>query len=118
VKGFLLDAHLSEALATAGRRLAGQAFFTGLGTWQRGIYRQAPDADILRASAAAELVFVTHDKRTIPPLLRRLAQAGEDHGGLVLIPTLLRHSPGAVARKLVDLSREQGDWTNVVVWLE
>ncbi len=47
----------------------------------------ADDAEILIAARDAGLVFVTFDVHTIPEVLRSFAEAGTEHGGVVLVST-------------------------------
>lgn len=45
----------------------------------------AEDAEILGAALRAGLVFVTFDVHTVPEVLRRFAESGEEHADVVLV---------------------------------
>ncbi len=67
------------------------------------------------------LTLVTYDLGTIPPLLKRWAEAGRDHGGVIFVDqrTIPSSDFGSLARGLQALFRESGkwDWNNRVIFL-
>lgn len=81
----LLDAHISSAVATRVRDHRPTCDIDSLAKWENGVYRTASGNVILKVAATRNLTFVTYDLRTIPPLLRRMAVAGDAHGGVVLV---------------------------------
>jgi hypothetical protein len=51
--------------------------------WEDGYFLGQEDSACLREAAAQGLTLVTHDRRTIPPLLKTWAEEGRTHGGVV-----------------------------------
>jgi hypothetical protein len=81
--GYLLDEHVSPQVARLLRRRGIEAH--ALRDYEGGRLLQADDAEVLRAALRAGLVFVTFDVHTVPEVLRFFAEAGEEHGGVVLV---------------------------------
>lgn len=81
--GYLLDEHFSPAVALG--LCARQIEAQNLKDFSGGRYLAADDAEILIAARDAGLVFVTFDVHTVPVVLRSFAEAGVEHGGVVLV---------------------------------
>jgi uncharacterized protein DUF5615 len=79
----LLDEHIALRVAHALRRRSIDAI--ALSEWHAGSFLGRRDEDILAAAKIEGRTLVTYDLHTIPPLLRRLAQAGISHAGVVLV---------------------------------
>jgi hypothetical protein len=115
----LLDAHVGRAVAEhLGRR--GVDVET-VARWRGGALRAADDEVVLVAAAAEQRVLVTYDCRTIPARLRRWANEGRSHAGVVLVDelTIRPNDPGGLVRALLGLVDEQGaaEWRDRVVYL-
>jgi hypothetical protein len=65
--------------------------------------------------------LVTYDRRTIPPLLKTWAEAGQHHGGVIFVDekTISPSDIGGQVLALTALAREAAawDWTNRVCFL-
>ncbi|HEY3111413.1 MAG TPA: hypothetical protein VGL23_21835 [Chloroflexota bacterium] len=91
-----------------------------LAHWRGGELRTADDEAILR-EAAADRILVTDDLQTIPERLRRWANEGRRHAGLILVDdrTIRSDDVGGLVRALVALVAARGDedWRDRVVYL-
>jgi hypothetical protein len=58
---------------------------TALRAFDGGRLLGAADEDILAAATRDGRALVTFDLRTIPPLLKRWAETGERHAGVILV---------------------------------
>lgn len=89
--------------------------------WEQGRFLGQPDDLILQTAASQALTLVTYDRKTIPPLLKRWAEAGRNHGGVVFVDDKLIPASdlGGLIRALAGLAWEsaQWDWTNRVGFL-
>jgi hypothetical protein len=116
----LLDAHIAHAVADGLRRRGVEV--EALGHWRGGALRAADDEAILRAAAAADWVLVTYDLQTIPERLRRWANEGRGHAGLILVDgrTIRPNDIGGLVRALLALVDERGDedWRDRAVYLQ
>jgi hypothetical protein len=118
---YLLDEHLSPAIAAeiAAHRL--EIPIVALRDWQDGAFLGADDATILVAAHADGRSLVTFDLRTIPPLLRTWSESGLAHGGVVFAHagTFALDDIGGLVRALIGLWDAAGelDWTDRVVFL-
>ncbi len=115
----LLDAHISPAVA---RSLSSAGIdVTPLRDWQGGAYLEAVDDLILQAAHGAGWTLVTYDLRTIPPLLKLMAEQGASHSGVVLVDerSLAQNDIGGLIRALTRLAASLGaaSWENRVVFL-
>ena len=81
----------------------------------------APSGAVLAITLGARRVFVTFDCKTIPPLLRALAESGQHHGGVILIRrrTLRSSDVGGLIRvlEMLDSRRGSEDWEDRVIFL-
>jgi hypothetical protein len=89
--------------------------------WDGGGFLGQDDAACLRRAAALRWTLVTYDRRTIPPLLKTWAEAGQDHGGVIFIDekAIPPSDIGGQVRALAALTREAGtwEWTDRIVFL-
>jgi len=117
----LLDGHIRKAAVAALQRRCPGLEVAHLADWQGGVFRTAPDADILAACFEEGRSFVSYDQRTIPGLLRRWAAEERPHAGVIFgdANTVPANHPGAVARALAALAEEArgSDMTNAILHL-
>ena len=117
----LLDEHISPAAAKGLRRLRPSVSICGLVEWDGGGFLGQDDAACLRRAAALRWTLVTYARRTIPPLLKTWAEAGQDHGGVIFIDekAIPPSDIGGQVRALAALTREAGtwEWTDRIVFL-
>lgn len=115
----LLDEHISPSVA---RGLSATGIEVApLRDWQGGAYLEAADDLILQAAHADRWTLVTYDLRTIPPLLKLMAEQGVSHSGVVLVDerSLAQNDIGGLIRALTRLVGSLGSasWENRVVFL-
>lgn len=117
----LFDSHISPTVAHGLTRRSSKLVAIHLRDWQQRRFLNAPDPDLLTEAAAEGWTLVTYDLRTIVPLLRAWAEAGQQHAGVVLVDdrTIPAHEVGALVAALGQLWRDQGheDWTDRVQFL-
>ena len=117
----LLDEHISPSVATGLRRLRPSSSACGLVEWEGGGFLGQDDASCLRQAAIGGWILVTYDRRTIPPLLKTWAEAGQHHGGVIFIDekTISPSNIGGQIRALAALARETAawEWTDRVCFL-
>ena len=82
---YLLDEHISPAVATRVSASRAGIPIVSLRNLQGGAYLGVDDRVLLRAAAEQGLSLVTYDRRTIPRLLFKWGQAGISHGGVVFV---------------------------------
>lgn len=87
--------------------------------WHEGTFLGHRDEDILAAALSEDRVLVTYDLRTIPLLLRRLARAGTQHAGVVLVSvrTVLPSDVRGLTRSLGRLADQAEELRNQVLFL-
>ena len=116
----LLNGHISPSIASQLQQSGIDAI--ALRDWQDGRYRTASDEQILTAATVDERVLVTYDLRTIPPLLKEWAEAGQQHSGVVLIDnkTLRPNVIGGLLKAIRTLVKEHGDdeWRDQVMFIQ
>lgn len=119
---YLLDEHVSPAVADGVTALRAEIDIVSLALWAGGAYLGASDDVLLRAAHADGRTLVTFDQRTIVPLLRAWAQGGSAHGGVIFISsaTYAATNVGGMARTLTRLWEDEGahDWTDVARYLQ
>ena len=76
----LLDEHISPDVADGLRRRNRSLVVRGMAEWENGNFLGQDDFACLLAAAAQRLTLVTYDRRSIPPLLKRWAEEGRNHG--------------------------------------
>jgi hypothetical protein len=82
---YLLDEHISPAIARELRQKHPGILVEALQTWSEGAFLGQPDAAILRAANNARLTLVTYDQATIPTLLLEWAALGIPHSGVIFV---------------------------------
>ena len=119
---FLLDEQISPKVAEGFRRRYHDLPIVSLAEWEGGNFLGASDQAVLEAAAAQNRVLVTYDRKTIPPLLKRLAEAGQDHGGIIFVDekTIPSSDFGGLVRALVEMAQAAAlwDWKNRVSFLK
>ena len=119
---FLLDEHISPAVAREVARKSSGTKVVALRHWQAGQFLGTPDSVILSAAAKAGLTLATYDQKTIRPLLKEWVESGSDHGGVVFVDdkTIPPQDLGGLVKALCVLWKEERDavWTNRVVFLK
>lgn len=117
----LLDEHLSPDVAEGFRGRHNKPTILSLIEWDEGRFLGQNDELILKEAAAQKLTLVTYDRKTIPPLLKIWAEAGQDHGGVIFVDekTIPASDFGGLIGALQRLSQESAkwDWTNRVCFL-
>jgi hypothetical protein len=117
----LLDEHISPEVADGLRRRHRSLVVHGMAEWEHGNFLGQEDSACLLEAAAARLTLVTYDRRTIPPLLKRWAEEGRKHGGVIFVDekTISPADIGGLIRALIHLFQETGkwDWTDRVCFL-
>ena len=117
--GVLLDAHLATGIVVGLRRLGIDA--VSLAEWRGGAYRTGSDDDNLRAAHEERRALVTFDVRSIPPLVRALAEQRSDHSGVILISrkTFAQNDVRQIVQSLARMLNERpGDaFANQVLFL-
>jgi hypothetical protein len=79
--------------------------------WHDGRYLWESDEQILLVARSEGRTLVTFDRHSIPLVLRHLAEAGLDHGGVIFISakTIGQHDIGGIAESLARLAAAQQD---------
>lgn len=117
----LLDEHISSAVASGLLRRRRSLLVVCMVQWGDGQFLGQPDAKCLEAAAAQGLTLVTCDRRTIPPLLKDWAEAGQSHGGVIFLDekTIPPSNIGGLVRELGYLCQKSArwDWTDRVCFL-
>lgn len=118
----LLESHIPVAVARElGRKCSGLVV-QHLSEWNEGSFLSAPDPDLLKQAARAGFTLATYDLKTIPPLLRRMAENGIHHAGVIFIDdaTIRSSNVGAIVRALAAVWRTRGNqpWTDRCIFLQ
>jgi hypothetical protein len=82
---FLLDEHLSPAVAVIIVNLRQEIQAVSVHDWDQGAWVGKTDEELLRAASLAGLTLVSYDQRTVPALLHRWAESGQCHAGVVFV---------------------------------
>ena len=108
----LLDEHISPAVASGLRRRSRTLEVSALAEWEGGGFLGLADAVCLHHAAAHGWTLVTYDRRTIPPLLRSWAEAGQHHGGVIFVDekTIPPSDNGGLFHALSALAKEGAAW--------
>jgi hypothetical protein len=118
---FLLDEHISPAVADALRHRNRSLVVHWIAEWENGNFLGQDDSACLLNAATARLTLVTYDRRTIPPLLKTWAEEGRKHGGVIFVDekTISPADIGGLVRALIQLFKETGrwDWTDRICFL-
>lgn len=117
----LLDEHISPEVAKGVERRIRELVVHSMVEWEEGNFLGREDAVCLLEAAKQGLTLVTYDRRTIPPLLKRWAEEGRHHGGVIFVDekTVAPSDIGELVRALSLLAGKAGktDWTNQVYFL-
>jgi hypothetical protein len=117
----LLDENISPVVGEQARVKCPGIRITTSHEWRAGNLLGAGDEEILSEARRDGLTLVTYDLRTIPPLLKRWAEAGADHAGVVFVDhkTIAPQDFGGLVAALSELWRQErrADWINRVVFL-
>ncbi len=120
--GYLLDEHISPAVATGVAAWRTDITIVSLRHLQGGAYLGGDDKVLLRAAVERDLSLVTYDRRTIPRLLFEWGQAGISHGGIIFVDerSIAPHDIGGLVRALIHLWDSEGefDWRDRLVFLK
>lgn len=118
----LLDEHISPKVADGLRLRHRLLTLHFMAEWESGAFLGQDDDAILEHAAAQGLTLVTYDRRTIPPLLKRWAEEGRNHGGGIFVDekTISPADIGGQVRALSQLveAGSKWDWTNRICFLE
>jgi hypothetical protein len=118
---FLLDEHISPAVADGLRRRDRSLVVFCLAEWEDGEFLGQPDSVCLQEAAQQRLTLVTYDRRTIPLLLKIWAEEDQIHGGVIFVDekTISPSDTGGLVRALMNLSKATAnwDWSNRVYFL-
>lgn len=112
----LLDAHVSsrhvgQTLAKAGHDV--------LALDQDETLSRLIDEEVLALATEQERIVITHNVRDFAPIVRRWAEAGRSHHGVILV-TLASTEYGAILRQLTQIFDERPahvDWVDRVAFL-
>src|SRR6201984_1159882 len=118
---FLLDEHISPAVAVGLRRRNRLLVVFCMAEWEDGEFLGQNDSVCLQQAATQRLTLVTYDRRTIPPLLKVWGEAQRKHSGVIFVDekTISPSDTGGLVRALSNLLRKTAkwDWTNRVCFL-
>lgn len=117
----LLDEHISPDVAAGVRRRLPALRIYALIEWEGGNFIAQDDETCLAEAAHQGLTLVTYDRRTIPPLLKRWAEEGRHHAGMVFVDekTISPSDIGGLVRALAELAKltRAWDWNDRVIVL-
>jgi len=117
----LLDEHISPTVAEGLRRRHRTLPVHCMAEWEEGQFLGQDDSVILEYAALKKVTLVTYGRRTIPPLLKRWAEEGRNHGGVIFIDekTIAPADLGGQIRAISNLVRKaKWDWTNRICFLQ
>ena len=111
----LLDEHISPKVARGLRQLNPGLTVLAISEWKNGNFLGADDLTCLQHAVLEGLTLVTYDLRTIPPILRRMAEESEHHGGVIFVAekTIPSGNIGALIRGLQTLIETAADCDGV-----
>jgi hypothetical protein len=118
----LLDEHISPDVAAGVRRRLPLQKIYALIEWEGGNFIAQDDETCLAEAARQGLTLVTYDRRTIPPLLKRWAEEGRHHAGIIFVDekTISPTDIGGLVRALAAMSKtvRGWDWKDRVIFLQ
>ena len=108
----LLDEHISPGVAQSMRRRDRNIAVFALADWEQGNFLGQEDSTCLQEAALQKLTLVTHDRRTIPLLLKNWAEEGRQHAGVIFVDekTISPADIGSLVQSLTQLMKEARDW--------
>jgi len=108
----LLDEHISPDVALGLRRRSRSLVVRSMVEWEAGGFLGQDDMACLQKAFTQHLTLVTYDRRTIPPLLKRWAEEGRHHGGVIFVDekTISPADIGGLVRALHRLVSETKSW--------
>ena len=112
----LLDEHISPDVAIGMRRSNRTIVVHAMTEWEDGNFLGQDDAACLREASAQKLTLVTYDRRTIPALLKRWAEEGSSHAGVIFVDekSIAPSEIGGLVWALTTLAKEARSW----VWTD
>ncbi len=117
----LLDEHISPTVAAGMRRRISGLVIRSMTEWEGGSFLGQEDSVFLREALAQGLTLVTYDGRTIPPLLKRLAEEAHSHAAVIFVDekTISPADIGGLVKALGEVVKETRawDWTDRIVFL-
>lgn len=118
----LLDEHISPKIAKQLKKKAPALDVMPMRYWQAGKYMGIQDSIWIPELIKQRLTLVTYDRASITPLLRRYADEGLDHAGVIFVDekSIPQHDFGSLVKALILLWERQGakSWMNRVVYLK
>jgi predicted nuclease of predicted toxin-antitoxin system len=118
----LLDEQISPDVAVGLRRKYKYLAIYCLAEWEEGRFLGAADEAILEEARAQNLILVTYDLKTIPPVLKTWMEGGREHGGVIFVDnkTIPSSEFGGLIRSLHQLTQElaESDWASQVWFLQ
>lgn len=108
----LLDEHISPDVAAGMRRRHAGFMIRSLVEWEGGSFLGQEDSVCLEEAFRQELTFVTYDRRTIPPLLKRWTEETHSHAGVIFVDerTISPADIGGLVKALGSLVKETRSW--------
>ena len=82
---FLLDEHISPAVAAGLRRRDRSLVVYCLAEWEEGEFLGQPDSACFEEAGLQRLTLVTYDRSTIPLPLKTWAEEDQKHGGVIFV---------------------------------
>jgi predicted nuclease of predicted toxin-antitoxin system len=117
----LLDEQISPDVAVGLRRKCKNLTVCSLADWEDGRFLGMADEAILEEARAQNLILVTYDLKTIPPVLKTWMEAGRDHCGVIFVDnkTIPSSDVGGLIRALHKLSQDtaESDWASQIWFL-
>jgi hypothetical protein len=117
----LLDEHISPAVASGLRRRIPALLIRSMVDWEGGSFLGQEDGVCLQEASVQGLTLVTYDRRTIPPLLKRWAEEGHAHTGVIFVDekTISPAGIGGLVKALTLMVKQTRtwDWADRILFL-
>jgi hypothetical protein len=117
----LLDEHVSPDVAAGLRHRIPALAIRSMTDWEGGNFLGQEDSVCLQEAFVQGLTLVTYDRRTIPPLLKRWAEEGRSHAGVIFVDekTISPADIGGLVKALSMLVKQTRawDWTDRILFL-
>lgn len=118
----LLDENISQVIGVQLRGHRPDLVVESVHDWQDGMFEGHPDEALLQAAHAEALTLVTYDQKMIPPLLSRMSNVGESHGGIIFVDdrTISSNNFGMLTRALLFFwdQHNHEDWEDRIGFLK